>query len=1104
MRPLFLAGCSLLLGLDATAQAPPGAALPKDLATLAATPPPGSPADQRWQVARQNLANGQLDAARAALLDALGFHAASPALLFDMLLACRGDEAHQLLWLERWVRAASNAQGQSKLDANQRKQLAAHKHLDKPLAATQKLQAQRAAALAAAAGLAARYKPSKGAEHAERAILARWAAELALTVGDGAPAMLAASSPSIAAAVRAFAVDHAAVVDGLVALLAGSSTTGSASGGPDARALAAARVLLGLRRQQLMPDVYGPFPADPKLLERAAAAAQATQERAVQARAGQRAWTIAELEALTADEIAAFTREHADWSRPGIALSPTSRYRIETICGHETLLGVARTVELHHQRLVSHYGVDPFLTRQGVVRIVPEHTDMETDGSPHWWAGGFQGGDLTTIRFAWGNLPGLGRTLTHELTHRFDGVLRPFLPSWYGEGHADWTAKHYARAADPEFAEDHLDLHTVARVHGMGYGDRARLVEMLTGKVEEYRDNYPVGYALYAFLRGHCPPGTPPYRTALAAYERNARAGGSDPLAYFTSVFCDGKDGRAATFDAFVGSWQTFLRESAEWLGGRRKDLEWPKAYRTDLGPGDPAPMVLDEPTWSWAKVRSEPFFGHGHAAAAAALLTAAGDRSGALAAGLWSLDVDGWRERTAKDLAVLLQQSKDPHVAGAFAALARQRFPSLPEVPIATAALAPVAAFGDALRARADALRASGAELAAAELGQQAARIAARFGKTEPPAADVVPPPALPTHLASFGLQESELLGYDEHRVAGLWHLSADGDLHVGRDQPRTGTGSFDRDVPVRDAFVHSVAWHGPGAYTVRGRVHFTTSYVEGAVVLGHQRRDRNVLLSFTARDFDPETRGGAQRGVVDLQLSAGWERDGNLPGSQGAAQVDLADGQSWFDFTLVVRGPAVQVAIAGEHLCSYTWPDGAPLEGQLGFAVRRGTIRVQQALVQRLDERTSVGLDLNGCRAETLDELLGLPVRGLPRAPHGTVVLWLPRSDTPAPVDNLPRALPQVAKLLRDTREHPQQVVVVLPQELPAATQDLVQGQFEAERGGSLPRLLHDVGAPLVGHFPFVLFVDAGGVLRAGAEIGEMALHSRVTRWARLFRGR
>lgn len=1093
-----------VLAAAAAAQTPPGAAMPSDVATLTATPAPGSPADQRWQLGKQALAAGKLDEARGHLLEALTFHGASPALLVDFLAACGDDQDLLALWTDRWVAAAADRSGKLKIDGALRKQLPAGKAFEKHLAEAQKLVAKRAAALQAVAKFAAKQKPTKGAESAERAVLARWAGELALALGDGAPAILQDAGGPTGAALAAFDVDYEQVFAGLRNLLADTTTAADGGGGPSAAALAAARALLGCQRQLRMPDVLGPF-APEKLVDDAAAAARETLGKALAARAAQRVWSIDELAAMSPDEAEAFTKGHADWSRPGIALSPNGRYRVETICGHETLLGVARTVELHHTRLVSHYGTDPFLSRQGIVRIVPDHTDMETDGSPHWWAGGFQGGDVTTIRFAWGNVPGLGRTLTHELTHRFDGVLRPFLGSWYGEGHANWTAGHYAKMADDRFVEDHLDLGTVANVLNMGYGDKNKLIELLTGKIEEYRDNYPVGYTLYAFLRGHRAKGPQPYREALAAYERNARAGGKDPLAYFTTTFCDGKDGRAASFDAFVTEWQEFLRGVRDWLGGRREDLDWVNDYRA-LGEGDPAPMVMDQPTWSWAKARVEPFFGQGHAATAARLLAGAGDRAGALAAGLWSLDVDGWRPETAALLRTLLADSKDKSVPGAFAALLRPRFPALAgDAAVPANLLPPVAAYVDALRGRRDALLAGTAAVAAAECDAQASAID-RLLAAPMAASPEGAPPAPRTALGGYGYAETALVGYDKRRVAGLWFAMPDGDLHVGRDKPREGTGAVDAGAASRDAFAHSVAWFGPGAYALRGRVHFTTAYVAGAIVLGHQRRDRNVRLSFTARDFERRNGGGDRRGTLDLRLDAAWERDGNLPGSVGAAQVDLYDGKSWFDYVIYVHGARVRVEIDGELACSYANPDGAPVEGTVGFAVSSGAIRVQQPTVQRLTGRAGdvPGLDLARPSTASLDDLLMLPVRGLPKSEHGTLVLWMPGGERSAPLDNLPRALPQVAKLLRDSREHPQAVVLAMPKSYSDEQRETVRRQCDELRGSPLGVVEHQVTEPLTGHFPFVLFVDADGVLRAGAEIGELTVHSRVAKWARMFRGR
>ncbi len=1115
MRPnASVAVCWLVFATGLAGQKPPGAPMPADVSTLLASPAASSPADLRWQFAKKALDAGKLDEARGHLLGALAFHADSPALLFDFVRASGDDEDLLALWGERWVRAASNAQGKFKLDAAQRKQLPSGKALDRQLAEAQKLAQKRAAAATALHRLITRPPSGRRAEAAERTLTTRWATELLLSLCQGAPELLADKAGAVGTVEAAFAPDHTAVITGLTNLLAGKARSGNGEVGattlPDERALRAARLLLGLQRQRLMTDVLGRLPDDLAALDRAAEAARAVTDVAAAARGTGKIWTIAELEALSPAEAERFTVQHRNWNAPGVALSTTGRYRVETTCGHDTLLGVARTVELHHVRLVSHFGSDPFLQRQGIVRIVPDQTDMETDGAPHWWAAGFQGGDVTTIRFFWGNLPGLGHTLTHELTHRFDGVLRPFLGSWYVEGHADWTARHYASMAETEFTENFLDVPTVVRVHGMGYGDRTRFEQLLGGKLEDYRDNYPVGYSLYAFLRGHPPGGPWPYRAALQTYERNARAGQKDPLAYFTSVFCDGKDGRAASFDEFVTAWQAFLHSCSEWSAGRKKGNEWVGRYG-GLGSGDAAQLVMDEPTWSWARTRQEPFFGQGHAVLAALLLHEAGDRDGALAASLWSLDVDGWRPDTVTVVRELLATGKDKVAAGAFAALARQRFGDTANgaaVPAGT--LVTVDAYLQALAQRRDNLNAAECAVAAAATEAERRRLQDYFSQATDVAGPSVAPPALPRSLGGHGYTETSLVDFDRRRAKGLWFTTPDGDLHVGRERPREGTGTIDRVAHTRDAFAHSVAWYGPGAYVVRGRVHFTTAYVDGALVFGHQRRDRNLRLKFTAGDFDyaaGRTQRNDRRGILEVNVVGLWERDGNLPDTVPGAQVDLPDGQSWFDFALHVRGARVLVEINGEAVCRYAVHDGSPIEGQIGFAMSTGAIRVQQPAVQELATGTAAavtGLDIDSQPTASLEDLLLLPTRGVPRAANGTLLVWLSRREEGSPVDNLPRAMPVLARLLNDPVQFPQLLVLAVPAGLTAEERDSAHRQLAEVRGADVPILEHHVGEPLRGHYPFVLFVDHQGVLRAAAEVSDPALHSKVQKWAQLFRSR
>lgn len=1128
IRLLTAAAASCLLPL--AAQCPPGARLPSDIAVLAATPAPNGPADQRWRLGRDELQAGRGDAAVKHLLAALEFHPDSPALLLDLLRATAETTDARELWCERFVRAATDAKGKLALDAATRKLLPAG--VDASLAEAQRLAERRSIAVGELRQQAEKLKLAGKGTTGNAAVL-RFHAELALRLMDGAPSLLRSEGPVFQRLIDAAAPEHDVVLQALGRLLrrANNKPAGPVTGAtpaPDDAALRAARILAGLARQARFHDLQGPPPPD--LGKLAEEAVRLLADLSAATVAATKVWSIDELQSLTAEQRAEFTLRHRHWRSPAVANSTTGKYRIETVCGFETLLAAAQTVELHHARLVDHFGSDPFAERPGIVRIVPEHAELETEGAPFWWAGGFQSGDRTTIRFAWGSVPSMGRLLTHELTHRFDGVLHAFAPSWYGEGHAQWTAGHYGKMAETKCTEDHLDIGTVAHTCYKGYADPQNLRKLLSGQIKDYRDNYPAGYSLYAFLRGH-PPEQPRFRSALLRYEQNLRAGQKDPVAYFTGVFCDGKEGRPASFDAFVEQWARFLRACYDWLDDRKAGNEWLSRYQGLAR--EHSGIVLDEPTWSWARQRNEPFFGQDHAAAAAALLQSTGEREAAVAAGLWALSVDGWRPTTAAIVVAELRALGRDDAAHAMAALRRLRFPDPDDsAPLADDAAATragnargprtglprtelpkTAAFLDALAAAAQAQRAAGNLVTAGAWATSHDRAALLLGRPLLGSADLAPPPLLPRHLGGFGWTETSLSGFDDRRVRGLWYATDEGDLHVGREQPRGGTGIKDRAAHQRDAFVHTVEWLQPGHYRVRGKVHFTTAYVSGAIVFGHTRRDRDLRLLFNAGDFRyaiGKDDADAQFRNVRLRLQGLWERDDQLPDAAPAWTVDLGKDVNWFEFELHVQGPRVLLAVNGEALLRYAVHDGTPIEGHVGVAMSMGAVRVQQPTVQRLDGTSAVagsvtGLDLERQPLVPLDDLLLLPVRGVPLDPCGTLVLWLPQVEAGAdPGAGLPRALPVLAQLLRATHDYPQQVVLAVPQTAPAALVDGAQARLQELRSAPLPTVGHRVAAPFAGPDPWVLFVDAHGVLRAAAEAFDPQLHSKVQKWARLFRAR
>ena len=94
-------------------------------------------------------------------------------------------------------------------------------------------------------------------------------------------------------------------------------------------------------------------------------------------------------------------------------------------------------------------------------------------------------------------------------------------------------------------------------------------------------------------------------------------------------------------------------------------------------------------------------------------------------------------------------------------------------------------------------------------------------------------------------------------------------------------------------------------------------------------------------------------------------------------------------------------------------------------------------------------------------------------------------------------------LSKLLTTTLEHPQPWLLAVPREMPAEQRQAVLASLQAFRPAPMPVLEHVIGEPFRG-LPWVLFVDSFGVLRAAAEVNDTTLHTRVEKWARMFRNR
>jgi hypothetical protein len=965
------------------------------------------PFDIRLRHAREAVHAGEHVAAATHLERALvlrPFNEEALGLAFDN---ARDRADARVLWAHRYWDALTDAKGA----------LAAHdRRVGEAEGATtglRDLARARAAAVAELVRLNQDYA-KRGTKDPAQGLVALWSAELATELSRLSPALLEAHGPTLQRELEISRRQMDAVIKDLKRV-----HSRAASQGDHSTAVRAARIARGLAAQGDFEELQGYLPPGIAALRRWADEALSKSRARLEIAVGE-PLTLEQLEDMTEEEIRAFTLEHSDLSRPGVSRSPKGLYRIETCCGHETLLGVTDTVEDHHARLARWFGEDPFQDRPGLMRIVPEAAGLESEGAGFWWVGGFQGGDTTTLRFSCGTIEGLGHGIVHELTHRFDGALYPGTPAWLAEGKAVWTGGSYGSVYDETFVEDHISFGTVESAWIKGYGGEKKLRELLVGEIEDYRDNYVAGYALYVYLKlWQEPEGSYLYAPKLETYMEGLAHPKGGHEQWFVACFADGKDGRPEDFATFAKAFQTFL---AGFYWDDR--APWTSRYVSSVKQAG-GPWVYDVPTWTWSRSRAEPYWGQDHAWRAGDLFLERGKEEEAAQAYLWAWTVDERTPRRHAKLAGVLEEIGDRDAAWVLRNAWRRRFAPLPadadEPDPRPMRLARTGALLTALRSEHAALLEAGHERAAAAIGADHNRAAAYLG-LEPLELRVPPPVENPLHpwdetarrLGYQGWTESGLTGYERRRAEGCWYVEPDGDLHVGRYKPRDGTGQLDRRAHQRHAFTLTGDEQAPGRYVLRCRIQFTTSYVSGALILGYDRRDRNVRLTFSAGDFYYSIGKKEQSEEIEKvswRVSGLRDRDGPLTGSVRGGAVGFDSPRTNFELVALVDGAAAHFWIEGEYLGAYHDALGTPITGAIGFATGQGALRVIDPVVQRLDRSQQVGallsagthqaspvesgLDLRQPTSDSFRRLLNRPVRGLLPDPSGTLLVWVPIPD-------------------------------------------------------------------------------------------------------------
>lgn len=880
--------------------------------------------------------------------------------------------------------------------------------LTKLLPTLTRLENMRIQAASEAAAVAKKYGRSN--KEIGSPVVARCALELFLDLTRGAPGAWDSSRSVLEDAVAPRTENYAPIVNGLSRLAHDALANKNI-----ALAIRAARTLYGLCVQSKLPDLKGPKPPDLSK-KREDAEDVLAQARALLAKQTQ-PMTLEELDQLTEDDAIHFTLDHADPGNPGVSISPTGLYRIETICGHQTLSVATRTVELHHQRLVNWYGQDPFQGRRGLIRIVPEASDLESEGAPYWWAGGFQSGDTTVVRLSASDSVSLGGGLTHELTHRFDGAIYPGMPGWLAEGRAVWTADSYGRF-DSDFEPRKAEFGTIENAMRKGYGGEEKLKKLIEGTIEDYRDNYVAGYALFVYLNTwEEPEGKPIFSPRLVEYMKALGSSKKKPLELFTSHFCDGRDGRPKEFKDFATGFGNFLN-GFYWLN---PDLTIRNRYKSAVTPVQLAQTIWDGPTWAFSRNRAEPWFGQEQAALAGELLAANGLFAEAAASFAFGYQVDEFRTDRALRFAELLEKQREPNAAWALRTQAWRREPVRAPRPPGSpwvGQLGRSKAFVEQLVAASAELRAAALPRAAARLEADAIRIASYLGIEVKPAVipavkDLAEPfTAIPRDIGTLGYEESELTGYEEYRVPNLWYTTDDQDLHVGRERPRDLTGALDRSAALHHGYARSREWLTPGRYRIKGSIYFTTSYVSGAVILGHTRRDRNVRLSFSAGDymFSIGQKEDANK-IKSVSVSLAAIRDGESPSNGRAidSSITFDIPKEGFEFEVLVDGGLAIATIDGRFVGAYATADGQPIEGYVGFAVGNGAYRVSRPTIEienriadlNADDGMTTGLRLDATGPVTSAEILYRRARGLPLDPNGNVIVWMSDVENDAPIE-------------------------------------------------------------------------------------------------------
>jgi tetratricopeptide (TPR) repeat protein len=231
------------------------------------------------------------------------------------------------------------------------------------------------------------------------------------------------------------------------------------------------------------------------------------------------------LAGVTPEWVAANDPLHSEWDKAWTL--ETEHYRLKTDAGYRVLKTAAHAMEQVQvfYRQFHHYKTKNEAIPPAGVCIFKNHDEYKKIGQPPFeWAGGHWDGSsvwtFDTRGGGEGSLTGMLDVLFHEASHQFTTLCGgSSVPTWLNEGMASFFE------GTKLLSNGKLDWNLVVPdrlyplLDDLRSSEPHKLADVIVGKVEDYRVNYPWGWGIVYFLyNAEDPDGKLLYRPVLHEY----------------------------------------------------------------------------------------------------------------------------------------------------------------------------------------------------------------------------------------------------------------------------------------------------------------------------------------------------------------------------------------------------------------------------------------------------------------------------------------------------------------------------------------------------------------------------------------------------------